>query len=73
MHNIVVHMAEVDDKAIQVAEQNIEKYMAYFRQFLSLVFPKLHFLEDHIVPWMKRWGFGLALHGEQVERLSVEK
>ena len=22
-------------------------------------------LEEHIVPWVKRWGFGLGFHGEQ--------
>ena len=27
--------------------------------------PKMHLLEDHVVPWMKRWGLGAGLMGEQ--------
>ena len=41
--------------------------MAYYRsQFsTSTVTPKLHMLEDHVVPWMKRWGVRFGLLGEQ--------
>ena len=29
--------------------------------------PKHHFLEDHVVPWIRRWGggFGMGFHDEQ--------
>ena len=26
---------------------------------------KLHILEEHVVPWIRRWHFGLGFHGEQ--------
>ena len=29
------------------------------------IIPKQHVLEAHCVQWIRRWGFGLALHGEQ--------
>ncbi len=31
----------------------------------ATVLPKMHFLEMHIVPWLRRWGVGLGLMGEQ--------
>ena len=64
VHNMAAHMTEVDDDAIEIVQQNIEKYLAYYRKhFPNSIFPKQNFLED--VPWMKRWQFGLSLHGEQ--------
>ena len=26
---------------------------------------KLHMLEEHIIPWIRRWQFGLGFYGEQ--------
>ena len=64
VHNMVAHMTELDDDAIEIVQQNIEKYLAYYRKsFPNSIFPKQNFLED--VPGMKRWRFGLSLHGEQ--------
>ena len=28
------------------------------------VTPKVHFLEDHCIPWISNYGFGLGLHSE---------
>ena len=41
--------------------------MAYYRsQFpTATVTPKLHMLEEHVVPWIKKWGVGFGLLGEQ--------
>ena len=41
--------------------------MGYYRsQFpTATVTPKLHMLEEHVVPWIKRWGVGFGLLGEQ--------
>lgn len=46
---------------------NIKTFMAYYRsQFpTSTVTPKLHMLEEHVVPWIKKWGVGFGLLGEQ--------
>ena len=44
----------------------IDKYLKYYRRkFPNSVIPKQHFLEDHICPWISKWGFGMAMHGEQ--------
>lgn len=31
----------------------------------ATMLPKMHILEDHVVPWMKEWGVGFGLMGEQ--------
>ena len=27
--------------------------------------PKLHMLEDHVMPWVRKWKLRLGFHGEQ--------
>ena len=46
--------------------------MLYYReQFLlaqfphATVLPKMHMLEEHAVPWLKKWHVGFGLLGEQ--------
>ena len=64
VHSEVSHGNPVDD--VDDIEDLIKVYMAEIRVHFPLhVTPKLHFLEHHIVPWMKRYGFAMALHGEQ--------
>ena len=31
----------------------------------ATITPKMHMLEDHMVPWMRRWHWALGFHGEQ--------
>ena len=31
----------------------------------ATILPKMHLLEDHVVPWLKRWHVGSGLMGEQ--------
>lgn len=31
----------------------------------STVIPKMHFLKEHTVPWLRKWGTGFGLMGEQ--------
>ena len=40
--------------------------MKMYRENFSAynVLPKMHLLEDHLVPWMKRWKMGAGLLGE---------
>lgn len=60
-------MRPVTETDITQAEQNIANYMKFYRsQFPDLrIIPKQHILEHHLIDFMKRWHFGLALHGEQ--------
>ena len=41
--------------------------MAFYREKFSsaTVLPKMHMLEEHVVPWLKKWGVGFGLLGEQ--------
>ncbi len=44
----------------------IHSYMSFYRtHFPGKVTPKLHMLENHVLPWLRRWGVGMAMHGEQ--------
>ena len=41
--------------------------MVYYREEFphSTVTPKLHMLEEHLVPWLQKWRVGFGLLGEQ--------
>ena len=41
--------------------------MSYYRQHFprATVLPKMHILEDHTVTWLRTWGIGAGLMGEQ--------
>ena len=41
--------------------------MAFYRKSFpeSSVLPKMHILEDHVVPWARKWKIGAGLLGEQ--------
>ena len=74
VHTSVSHGKTMDENAIQEARKCIDHYMEFYRDtFPNKVIPKMHFLEDHVVPWMQRWKCGMAFHGEQaVESLHAE-
>ena len=66
LHERVSHTQPVSNEEIQEADSCIKKYVSKFRQYNPDHFtPKPHMLEHHIIPWMKRYGFGMALFGEQ--------
>lgn len=31
----------------------------------ATVMPKMHFLEEHVVPWLRKWHIGFGMMGEQ--------
>ncbi len=49
------------------AEKNIQEFMRFYQETFpdATVLPKMHILEDHTVPWMRRWHIGAGLMGEQ--------
>ncbi|XP_064639457.1 uncharacterized protein LOC135495001 [Lineus longissimus] len=66
VHEKVGHAKPVPEDEIQMIEVCIQKYLNFYRRRLKgRIFPKLHFLEDHVVAWIKLWGFGMGLMGEQ--------
>ena len=50
-----------------IAELKIKEYIKMFRRKYANVnlIPKQHLLEFHCIDWLKRFGFGMAFHGEQ--------
>lgn len=47
--------------------KDIAAIMAFYRQTFptATILPKMHILEDHVIPWMQRWHIGARLMGEQ--------
>jgi len=50
-----------------LAEKDIASFMAFYRENFpqATVLPKMHILEDHTIPWLRRWHLGAGLMGEQ--------
>ena len=51
---------------LTTTDQNIKPFMATYRQVLpeESVFPKLHYMEDHLVNFMRQWHVGPGILGE---------
>ncbi|GFN79524.1 amine oxidase [Plakobranchus ocellatus] len=66
IHNLISHSRPIDFDTIPTIQTCINKYMTFYRKnFKHNVTPKQHILEKHCIPWMKKYGFGMAFHGEQ--------
>ena len=41
--------------------------MRFYREAFpeATILPKMHFLEQHVVPWIKKWKIGFGLIGKQ--------
>ena len=47
-------------------QENVSQYCKLIRKFYpSKITPKIHMLENHCVPFIETFGFGLGLLGEQ--------
>ncbi|XP_020898282.1 uncharacterized protein LOC110237050 [Exaiptasia diaphana] len=56
-------------------ETYITVFMALYRSFFpeASITPKLHFLEDHVIKWVKTYNIGFGLLGEQgIEGIHAE-
>ena len=61
----------LDDASIDEIDSSIEDFMKSYRKYYpDKVIPKMHFLEDHVVNWMRQWRYGLGFHGEQAVESS---
>ena len=49
------------------AEKDRASFMAFYRKNFpqATVLPKMHILEDHTIPWLRRWHVGAGLMGKQ--------
>eukprot|EP00731_Ephydatia_muelleri_P014578 Em0008g298a len=57
----------VSDEEIEQLEDSIGAFMAFYRKNFAThsVLPKMHFLEVHVVPYLKQWHMGFEFLGEQ--------
>ena len=48
-------------------EQDINSFLAFYRASFpeATILPKMHILEDHVIPWFRRWHLGFGIMGEQ--------
>ncbi len=48
-------------------EKDIETFMSHYRESFphATILPKMHILEDHVIPWLRKWRVGAGLMGEQ--------
>lgn len=61
----IFHSDGIELSQAWAIQEKIDSYMAFYRSIHGNVFPKCHFLEDHVVDWIERWGFwqgGEAMH-----------
>jgi hypothetical protein len=65
VHSLVGHGRPIPAKQLGLIQDSINAYMRFYRSRFNRVLPKMHMLEEHVVPWIRRWGVGMALHGEQ--------
>ena len=67
VHKLVSNCDAVTDDHINQAELAIRAYLVTFRELIGIkrVSPKQHYLESHIIPFMRKYRHGMALHGEQ--------
>lgn len=58
--SICYHMTSFTDKHIEV-------FLCFYRDAFpkATVTPKLHMLEDHVIPFLKKWKVGFGFLGEQ--------
>ena len=66
LHMDICHGNYIPPAEYDSIQKKLSDYLCFYRQcFPGKVIPKQHILEDHILPWINKWGVGLALHGEQ--------
>ena len=61
-------MESVTETDLANIENKIQKYLDFFRKkFSEALLPKHHLLEGHVLEWMEKWQFGMAMHGQPRE------
>ena len=66
MPSVVVLCNHLQESKPLILENAISDFIKFYREnFTSSMTIKLHLLENHVVPFIKKWRFGLGLYGEQ--------
>ena len=52
---------------VGLSDMKIKEFMTCYRNSFAwaTVIPKMHMLEEHVIPWLKMWHIGFGLMGEQ--------
>ena len=52
---------------LQFTGKRIAEFLAFFKEKFpgSSITPKMHMLEDHVLPFLEKWRVGFGLLGEQ--------
>ena len=60
-------MLHMDAYTSYPTDDHVKKFMAYYRREFphASVLPKMHMLEEHVLPWLRKWHVGFGLLGEQ--------
>ncbi|XP_057295214.1 uncharacterized protein LOC130623720 [Hydractinia symbiolongicarpus] len=66
-HNLINDSQVFDKERLSELDRSIIDLMAYLRNTWpkESITLKLHLLEDHVLPFLKRWKTGLGVYGEQ--------
>ncbi|KAI8487970.1 hypothetical protein Bbelb_344180 [Branchiostoma belcheri] len=61
------HAGPMEETAISELDKAIKEFLQFYRTIVpnGTIPVKMHMLEDHVVPCIRQWGFGLGFLGEQ--------
>ena len=66
IHLAISHTNHIAQDSIDSLQQDIDNYMHIFNtHFPGNLLPKHHILHKHVIPHIRRYGFGMGLLGEQ--------
>ena len=71
IHDIVYYSPYIEYVVTEffgnITGTSVDEFLRFYRATFpdATITPKLHLLEDHVVPQMRRWHWSLGLHGEQ--------
>eukprot|EP00111_Clytia_hemisphaerica_P014872 TCONS_00043802-protein len=75
-HKMINSSKTFSTSDIDQLETAIDDLLSFFRETFpdQSITPKLHLLEDHVVPFLRRWSIGFGLYGEQgMEALHIPR
>lgn len=67
IHKIIAIVAYIILFTSDFPEKNIKAFMQFYRATFphATVLPKMHLMEDHMIPWLRKWHLGFGTMGEQ--------
>ena len=62
-----LYLWNVKLQLLYLIETHIQSFLSYYQETFreATITPKLHILEDHVVPFLRRWKAGFGFFGEQ--------